>query len=60
MIGLCRDAGVPVLVDPKGREFEKYRGATLLTPNQGEFEAVAGSCASDAELGAGRWSKISI
>ncbi len=50
MIKRCRKAGVPVFVDPKGRDFEKYRGATLLTPNQGEFEAVAGPCASDAEL----------
>ncbi len=58
MIGLCRDAGVPVLVDPKGRDFEKYRGATLLTPNQGEFEAVAGHCASDAELASRGWQMV--
>lgn len=50
MIAMCRDAGVPVLVDPKGREFEKYRGATVITPNQAEFEAVAGDCESDDEL----------
>ena len=58
MIELCRDAEVPVLVDPKGRDFEKYRGATLLTPNQGEFEAVAGHCASDAELAARGWQMV--
>jgi D-beta-D-heptose 7-phosphate kinase/D-beta-D-heptose 1-phosphate adenosyltransferase len=58
MIALCREAGVPVLVDPKGREFEKYRGATLLTPNQGEFEAVAGHCDSDAELAARGWQMV--
>ena len=58
MIELCRKAGVPVLVDPKGRDFEKYRGATLLTPNQGEFEAVAGHCASDAELAARGWQMV--
>ncbi len=58
MIDLCRKAGVPVLVDPKGRDFEKYRGATLLTPNQGEFEAVAGYCASDAELAARGWQMV--
>jgi D-beta-D-heptose 7-phosphate kinase/D-beta-D-heptose 1-phosphate adenosyltransferase len=52
MIALCREAGVPALVDPKGRDFEKYRGATLLTPNQSEFEVVAGHCGSDAELAA--------
>jgi D-beta-D-heptose 7-phosphate kinase/D-beta-D-heptose 1-phosphate adenosyltransferase len=58
MIELCRKAGVPVLVDPKGREFEKYRGATLLTPNQGEFEAVAGHCANDEELAARGWKMV--
>ena len=50
MIAACRDAGVPVLVDPKGTDFEKYRGASLITPNQSEFEAVAGASASDEEL----------
>lgn len=43
-------AKLPVLVDPKGNDFGKYRGATLLTPNLGEFEAVAGHCADDDEL----------
>ena len=50
LIAECRKAGVPVMVDPKGRDFGKYRGATLLTPNQGEFEAVAGRCAGEDEL----------
>jgi D-beta-D-heptose 7-phosphate kinase/D-beta-D-heptose 1-phosphate adenosyltransferase len=50
MIARCREAGIPVLVDPKGTDFGKYRGASLLTPNQSEFEAVAGRCASDEEL----------
>jgi len=50
MIDVCRNAGVPVLVDPKGRDFSKYRGATLITPNQAEFEAVAGECDTDQEL----------
>jgi len=50
MIAACRDAGVPVFVDPKGAEFAKYRGATLLTPNQGEFEAVAGMSETDEGL----------
>jgi D-beta-D-heptose 7-phosphate kinase/D-beta-D-heptose 1-phosphate adenosyltransferase len=58
MIELCREAKVPVLVDPKGRDFEKYSGATLLTPNQGEFEAVAGHCGSDAELAARGWEMV--
>jgi D-beta-D-heptose 7-phosphate kinase/D-beta-D-heptose 1-phosphate adenosyltransferase len=39
-----------VLVDPKGGDFERYRGATLLTPNLGEFEAVAGVATDAADL----------
>lgn len=50
MISTCRDAGVAVLVDPKGTDFAKYRGASLITPNQSEFEAVAGLCDSDEAL----------
>jgi D-beta-D-heptose 7-phosphate kinase/D-beta-D-heptose 1-phosphate adenosyltransferase len=50
MIELCRNANIPVLVDPKGSDFDKYRGATVLTPNQSEFESVAGVCETDAEL----------
>jgi D-beta-D-heptose 7-phosphate kinase/D-beta-D-heptose 1-phosphate adenosyltransferase len=50
LIGVCREAGIPALVDPKGTDFSKYRGASLITPNQSEFEAVAGVCADDDEL----------
>ncbi|MEM9403785.1 MAG: bifunctional D-glycero-beta-D-manno-heptose-7-phosphate kinase/D-glycero-beta-D-manno-heptose 1-phosphate adenylyltransferase HldE [Pseudomonadota bacterium] len=50
MISACREASVPVLVDPKGTDFSRYRGASLITPNQGEFEAVAGVCESDEIL----------
>lgn len=50
MIAACREAGVPVLVDPKGTDFTKYRGASLITPNQGEFEAVAGEASDDEDL----------
>ncbi len=49
-IEAARRAGVPVLVDPKGRDFASYAGATLLTPNRAEFEAVAGSCPDEAVL----------
>ncbi len=42
MIGHARAAGRLVLVDPKGDEWDKYRGATIITPNRGEFRAVAG------------------
>ncbi len=50
LITAARAAGVPVLVDPKGTDFARYRGATLLTPNLHEFEAVVGACNSESEL----------
>ncbi len=50
MIALARARGIPVLIDPKGRDFSLYRGATLLTPNLSEFEAVVGPCADEASL----------
>ncbi len=50
LIKACREAGIPALVDPKGTDFGKYRGASLITPNQSEFEAVAGVCATDEDL----------
>ncbi len=50
LISQCREAAIPVLVDPKGKDFGKYRGASIITPNQAEFEAVAGSCETDDEL----------
>ncbi|QKT03224.1 bifunctional D-glycero-beta-D-manno-heptose-7-phosphate kinase/D-glycero-beta-D-manno-heptose 1-phosphate adenylyltransferase HldE [Ectothiorhodospiraceae bacterium 2226] len=49
-IRLGREAGVPVLVDPKGLDFSRYRGATMLTPNQHEFELVAGRCEYESDL----------
>ena len=49
-IRAARAAGLPVLVDPKGKDFSRYKGATLVTPNWSEFQAVAGSCADDARL----------
>ncbi len=50
MIAKAREAGVPVVVDPKGRDFSRYRGATMLTPNVGEFEAAVGECATGEAL----------
>ena len=50
MIQIARQANVPVLIDPKGTDFERYRGATLLTPNMSEFEAVVGHCQSEDEI----------
>jgi D-glycero-beta-D-manno-heptose-7-phosphate kinase len=50
MIRVAREAGKPVLVDPKGDDYDRYRGATLLTPNRSEFRQVAGRWADEAEL----------
>lgn len=49
-IDLAKDADKPVLVDPKGADFAKYQGATLLTPNLKEFEAVVGACRKPEEI----------
>ncbi len=50
MINLCRDADLTVLVDPKGSDFTQYCGASVITPNQAEFESVVGACTTDEEL----------
>ncbi len=50
MIQLANQANVPILVDPKGTDFERYRGATLLTPNMSEFEAVVGHCHNEEQI----------
>lgn len=52
------DAGCKVLIDPKGTDFSKYRGATLLTPNMSEFEAVVGQCHSEEDVVSGAASII--
>lgn len=50
MIRLARSLGKPVLVDPKGDDYARYTGATLLTPNRSEFREVAGSWQNESEL----------
>jgi rfaE bifunctional protein kinase chain/domain len=50
MIELANKAGKPVLADPKGDDYERYRNATIITPNRGEFKDVAGSWKSEEEL----------
>jgi D-glycero-beta-D-manno-heptose-7-phosphate kinase len=50
MIDAAKRHGKRVLIDPKGDDFSKYRGATMLTPNRGEFREVAGRWANEAEL----------
>jgi D-beta-D-heptose 7-phosphate kinase/D-beta-D-heptose 1-phosphate adenosyltransferase len=49
-IQAARDAGKPVLVDPKGQDFSIYAGATLITPNLAEFERVVGVCKDEQEI----------
>ena len=50
MIAAARRLGKPVLVDPKGWDYARYRGATLLTPNRAEFREVAGRWSDEADL----------
>ncbi len=50
MIRLARAADKPVLVDPKGDDYSRYAGATLLTPNRAELRQVTGRWNSEADL----------
>jgi rfaE bifunctional protein kinase chain/domain len=50
MIRLARAAGKKVLVDPKGEDYARYAGATLLTPNRAEMRQVVGRWKDDADL----------
>ncbi len=50
LIAMAREAGVPVLVDPKGEDFSQYAGATLITPNCSELQRVVGSWRDEADL----------
>ncbi|CRK85998.1 Bifunctional protein HldE [Candidatus Providencia siddallii] len=49
IIRLANKADIPVLIDPKKNNFESYRGATILTPNLTEFEAIVGSCKNNKD-----------
>jgi D-beta-D-heptose 7-phosphate kinase/D-beta-D-heptose 1-phosphate adenosyltransferase len=50
LIQAARARGIPVLADPKGKDFSIYRGASLITPNLSEFETIVGGCADEHEL----------
>ena len=50
MIELARAAGKPVLVDPKGSDYARYAGASVITPNRAELMQVVGSWQDEAEL----------
>lgn len=50
MIELAREAGKPILVDPKGDDYSRYAGATVVTPNRNELREVVGRWRSEADL----------
>ncbi len=50
MIDLARAAGKPILVDPKGDDYARYAGATVITPNRAELREVVGRWKSEADL----------
>ncbi|MGR8918713.1 MAG: bifunctional D-glycero-beta-D-manno-heptose-7-phosphate kinase/D-glycero-beta-D-manno-heptose 1-phosphate adenylyltransferase HldE [Gammaproteobacteria bacterium] len=50
IIAAAHGAGKAVVVDPKGTDFSRYAGASVVTPNLKEFEAVAGDCRDESEL----------
>jgi rfaE bifunctional protein kinase chain/domain len=50
MIELARAAGKPVLIDPKGRDYRRYAGASVITPNRAELAQVTGAWSDEAEL----------
>jgi len=50
MIEEARAAGKPVLVDPKGSDYSRYRGATVITPNRAELQEVVGRWHGEDEL----------
>jgi len=50
MIERARGMGKPVLIDPKGEDWAKYRGATLITPNRSELRQVIGRWRDEPEL----------
>ena len=54
VIRMCRERKTPVFIDPKGKEWLKYRGATCITPNRREFSAMASGPADSTEARAGQ------
>jgi rfaE bifunctional protein kinase chain/domain len=50
MIEMARAAGKPVLIDPKGSDYSRYAGATVITPNRAELQQVVGAWGSEEQL----------
>jgi rfaE bifunctional protein kinase chain/domain len=50
MIAVAKQTRIPVIVDPKGEDYARYAGATLLTPNRAELRAVVGRWLDEEDL----------
>ena len=50
MIARARAAAVPILIDPKGSDYTRYQGATVITPNRAELQQVIGNWQDEADL----------
>lgn len=50
LIAMANKKNVPILIDPKGTDFSRYRGANIVKPNYSEFEAVVGPCAHEEDI----------
>lgn len=50
LIALARSRNIPVLVDPKGKTYERYQGATILTPNRSEMQEAVGAWKDEDDL----------
>ncbi len=50
MVEAARKAGRPVLIDPKGSDYTRYAGATVITPNRAEMQQVVGTWRDEEEL----------
>jgi len=50
MMARARAAAVPILIDPKGSDYARYQGATVITPNRAELQQVIGNWQDETEL----------
>jgi rfaE bifunctional protein kinase chain/domain len=50
IVAAARASGIPIIADPKGDDYERYRGVTLLTPNRAELRQVVGAWNTEADL----------
>ncbi len=58
MICRARERGIPVVVDPKGTDYQRYRGATMITPNMKEFEQAGGDISGESRIEKSAWEMI--